>query len=249
MNWEEAVKQLKMQKNQQGLVKACFYDDPLIDAAKRYYESTEWKEVVDYLPKKKGKVLDIGAGRGISSYALAKEGWSVTAIEPDPSKIVGAGAIKKLAGDSNLNIKVVENWGEKLPFKDVSFDVVYMRQALHHAKNLVEFCKEAGRVLRSGGLFIATREHVIFKKGDLSVFLAKHPLHKLYGGENAFSLEEYRKAIEGSSIKLEHVLNTFESNINLYPRKNKYIPKKIAKAVGRIIKYPGMIYSFIGKKI
>ncbi|HRY82203.1 MAG TPA: class I SAM-dependent methyltransferase [Candidatus Moranbacteria bacterium] len=249
MNWEDAVQQLKSQKDQQELVKACFYDDPLIDAANRYYESTEWKEMRKYLPSKKGRVLDIGAGRGISSFAFARDGWDVTALEPDPSNVVGAGAIKNLAKENNLNIKIAENWGERLPFNDAGFDVVYLRQALHHAKNLAEFCSEAGRVLKSGGIFIATREHVISKKEDLSVFLEKHPLHKLYGGENAFLLSEYKKAIENSGIKLEHILNTLESNINLYPRKNKYIPKTIAKFFGSLIKYPGMLYSFIGKKI
>lgn len=249
MNWEESVEWLKKQPDQQKLVKACFFDDPLIDAVKRYYESTEWEEVKKYLPMKRGRVLDIGAGRGISSYAFAKDGWDVTALEPNLSSGVGAGAIRELARENNLNIRVVENWGEKLPFEDAGFDVVYMRQVLHHAKDLAGFCKEAGRVLKSGGLFMATREHVIFKKEDLPVFLAKHPLHKLYGGENAFLLEEYKKAIENSNIKFEHILNTFESDINLYPRKNKYIPKWIARTMGNIIKRPGMIYSFIGKKI
>jgi len=249
MNWEESVEWLKKQPGRQKLIRDCFFDDPLEKAAERYWKSTEWKDVVKYLPEKKGGVLDIGAGRGISSFAFAKDGWTVTALEPDPSNAVGAGAIKKLISENNLNIKIIEEWGEKLPFEDASFDLVYMRQVLHHAKDLAGFCKEAGRVLRSGGLFIATREHVIFKKADLPIFLAKHPLHKLYGGENAFLLEEYKKAIENSNIKLEHVLNTFESDINLYPQRNKYIPKTIARAMGKIFKQPGMIYSFIGRKI
>jgi len=200
MNWEQAVIELKTQRDKQELVKACFYDDPLIDATKRYYNSTEWKEVAKYLPREKGKVLDIGAGRGISSYALAKEDWDVTAIEPDPSEIVGSGAIRKLAEENNLDIKVVEGQGEKIPFEDSIFDMVYMRQVLHHAENLEKFCKEAGRVLKTGGVFIATREHVISKKEDLSKFLENHPLHKLYGGENAFLLEEYKKVIENAGI-------------------------------------------------
>lgn len=248
MNWEKAVIELRSQEDKQDLVKACFYDDPLINAAQRYHRSTEWKEVIKYLPDKKGKVLDIGAGRGISSYAFAKDKWDVTAIEPDPSKIVGTGAIEELSRESGLKIEVIQKFGEKLPFADESFDVVYMRQVLHHANNLKNFCSEVGRVLKVGGVFIATREHVIFKKEDLPKFLANHPLHKFYGGENAFLLEKYKEAIENAGIKLEHILNTFESNINFYPRKNKYIPKVIARLLGKIIKYPGMIYSFIGKK-
>lgn len=264
MNWEEAVQQLKRQDDKQELVEACFYDDPLIDAAKRYHKSTEWKELKRYLPKQKGAVLDIGAGRGISSYAFAKDGWGITALEPDPSDIVGAGAIKSLAQEEKLNIKVIENWGEKLPFEDAIFDVVYMRQALHHAKDLTEFCKEAGRVLKKGGLFVATREHVISKKEDLEKFLDSHPLHNLYGGENAFLLDEYKQAIRGGGMEIANVLRAFESDINLFPhsRKNfkirilkfleilyQYIPWIFPHSIKAIVDRPGRIYSFFAKKL
>ena len=249
MNWEEAVVWLRNQKGREDLVKACFYDDPLIGAAKRYWKSTEWVAVRKYLPKEPGKVLDLGAGRGISSFAFAKEGWEVAAVEPDPSPIVGARAIKKLARDAHLNIKVSGEWGEELPFKDGFFDVVFARQALHHAKDLGKLCKEVGRVLKKGGIFIAIREHVISAKKDLPIFLSNHPLHKLYGGENAFLLNEYLKAIENANIRLTAVLNPIESDINLFPRSDKYLPKIIAKFLGNLIRYPGRIYSFVGIKI
>jgi len=249
MDWEEAVVWLRNQKGREDLVKACFYDDPLIGAAKRYWKSTEWAAVRKYLPKEPGKVLDLGAGRGISSFAFAKDGWEVTALEPDPSLLVGTGAIKKLARDARLNIIVSREWGEKLPFTDEFFDVVFARQALHHAKDLGKLCKEVGRVLKKGGTFIAIREHVISAKKDLPIFLSNHPLHKLYGGENAFLLNEYLKAIENANIRLTAVLNPIESDINLFPRRNKYLPKILAKLLGNLIRYPGRIYSFIGKKI
>lgn len=248
MNWEDAVIWLRNQKDQKNLVKACYYDDPLIDAAERYWESPEWFAVRKYFPKVLGKVLDLGAGRGISSYAFAKDGWEVTALEPDPSMLVGAGAIKKLAKDSGLNIAVSTEWGEKLPFKDLSFDLVFGREVLHHAKNLNKFCKEMGRVLKKGGTFIAIREHVISKKEDLPIFLSNHPLHKLYGGENAFLLKEYLKGIKGANIRLTNIINPIESDINLFPRTNKYMPRVIAKFIGDRIRFPGRIYSFIGKK-
>lgn len=41
---------------------------------------------------------------GISIYALAKLGWRVTALDPDPSTIVGAGAFRLLAEESSLPI-------------------------------------------------------------------------------------------------------------------------------------------------
>src|SRR5437016_5568729 len=128
MTWEEAVAWLRAQAEYRDLVEACFYDDPLIEAAQRYLKSTEWTAVRKFLPTPSGVALDVGAGRGISSYALAQDGWKVTAIEPDRSDTVGAGAIRRLANEASLAIQVIETWGEKLPFADQSFDLVHCRQ-------------------------------------------------------------------------------------------------------------------------
>ena len=69
-------------------------------------------------------------------------------------------------------------------------------------------CEEVARVLKPGGTFIATREHVISKKEDLPVFLANHPLHRFYGGENAFVLQKYLDE-EGNVVYSD---KPFESN-------------------------------------
>lgn len=263
VSWEESVLWLKAQPERAELVKACFFDDPLIDSAERFYHSSEWREVRRLLPEEKGEALDLGAGRGISSYALAKDGWRVTSLEPDPSHLVGANAIRQLAEEARLPICVEEKWGESLPFADASFDVVHARQVLHHARDLVLLCSEAARVLKPGGTFIATREHVISKKSDLPAFLNSHPLHKMYGGEHAYLLPEYTQAIEKSGITLDLVLNPFESDINLYPNTRHDMKRQLAKKyrvpcnlfpdslvrwLGDRDNTPGRIYTFVGHK-
>jgi ubiquinone/menaquinone biosynthesis C-methylase UbiE len=260
--WEDAVNLLKNQPNNDALVKACFYDDPLIFAAERYYKCTEWDALRAYMPKV-GRVLDIGSGRGISAYAFAKDGWQVNALEPDSSDLVGAGAIRKLAEQSQLNIKVEQTWGEQLPYADSTFDLVYGRQVLHHARDLKKLCKEAARVLKPNGMFIFTREHVISKQEDLNIFLQTHPLHKLYGGEYAYLLQDYKNAIQESGIKLNAVLNPMQSNINLYPESiqdvkqriavkfkmpSSLIPNLVISMYGALSNSPGRLYSFVGKK-
>jgi len=263
-SWEEALLWLKELPDQKELVMACFYDDPLLAAAERYYESPEWQAVRTYLPKDCGKAIDIGAGRGISSYALARDGWETYALEPDSSEIVGAGAIRKLSNEANLNIHVKEEFGEKLPFADETFDLIYCRQALHHANDLLALCKEIGRVLKKGGRLIATREHVISRKSDLDIFLRNHPLHQLYGGENAYLLAEYKAAIRSGGIDIIRVLNPYASDINLYPETidsikarlagkarfpfPKLIPDAVIHLIGSLIQSPGRLYSFVGVK-
>lgn len=260
--WEEAVLWLKGQPDQVELVRDCFFDDPLIDAAERYYASSEWDAVRELTGPTRGRALDVGAGRGISSYALARDGWQVTALEPDPSAVVGTGAIELLATASNLAMEVVRDWGENLPFPDAIFDLVYGRQVLHHARDLPTLCAEMARVLKPGGIFLATREHVIFKDEDLAAFLAGHPLHRLYGGENAYRLNEYKHAIESAGIRLTCILNPWASAVNLYPRtaadiaelihaRIPFIPSvvltpSLLRRLGWLLRSPGTNYSFVG---
>ena len=226
--WEAAVQHLRADPAAQDLVRACFYDDPLVEAAERFRGSSEWSATWKLLPAP-GAALEIGAGRGIASFALARGGWQVTALEPDPSATVGAAAIRALAGASGVNIEVVEQWGETLPFGPDSFDLVYCRAVLHHARDLPRLCLEAARVLRPGGMFCAVREHVISTLDDLPTFLAAHPLHRLYGGEHAYLLAEYVDAIARAGLGLVALPGPFSSDINLFPDTKLGLKRRIGR--------------------
>lgn len=238
LTWEQAVQWMRDNPDMQDLVRSCYYDDPLVAAADRFWQSLEWKSLAALLPRAQGGLaLDLGAGRGISSYALAKEGWKVTALEPDLSALVGAEAIRTLAHECGLSIEVVSEYSEKLPFADCSFDLVSCRQVLHHARNLPQTCREIFRVLKPGGRMVATREHVISKPDDLQTFLTTHPLHQLYGGEHAFLLAEYTAAITSAGLRLEKLLAPFDSPINYFPMSEAQwvhiYTTPIAKVLGR----------------
>lgn len=263
-SWEQAVLWLRHQPDQAGLVEACFFDEPLIAAAKRYHAGSEWAAIRMLLPARPGRALDLGAGRGISSFALAVDGWKTVALEPNDSSVVGAGAIRSLAQEAKLNIQVSEKWGEDLPFANGSFALVFCRQTLHHARDLAQLCREIARVLKPGGLLIAVREHVISRREDLPTFLEQHPLHRLYGGERAYLLADYTQAIERVGIRLRAILNPFESDINLFPETTSSLKSRIARRImwpwprlipdlcltwlGNRIQTPGRLYSFVGCK-
>jgi SAM-dependent methyltransferase len=263
LSWEDAVRWLRGQPDQAELVRDCFYDDPLMAAAARYYGSTEWRALRHELPETRGIALDIGAGRGISSFALAQDGWDVVSLEPDASDLVGRGAIQQLADDADIDLKIVSEWGESLPFGAAHFDLVYCRAALHHARDLALLCREIARVLKPGGRLVATREHVISKEADLDVFLRGHPLHRLYGGEKAYRLDTYQQAISQAGLTLLKTINPFQSDVNMFPQNRELlranlaaklkipaflIPQAALDCMGHLIKTPGRLYSFTARK-
>lgn len=232
-SWENAVRWLRDQPDQIDLVMDAYYDDPLLKAAERYWASQEWTAIRQYFPQSKtASVLDVGAGRGIASYAMARDGFSVTALEPDVSDLVGSGAIRSLANQSNLSIEVREDFSEKLPFDDCCFDVVFARAVLHHTRDLDEACKEFFRVLKPGGRLIAIREHVISRPEHLETFFKVHPLHRFYGGENAFLLSQYVGAISGANFIIRHVIEPLESPINYAPHTELSLQTEFASRLG-----------------
>ncbi|MBL4651472.1 MAG: class I SAM-dependent methyltransferase [Flavobacteriales bacterium] len=163
-------------------------------------------------------ILDIGCGNGISCISFALEGFQVIAVEPDPSDTIGAGAIRKLKEHYQLNnIEILESYAEDIKFDSNSFDVVYVRQAMHHANDLTKFTGECGRVVKNGGLLLTIRDHVIFDVKDKEWFLESHPLHKFYGGENAYKPEEYESAIKNAGMTITHKLKFYDSVINYFP--------------------------------
>jgi len=275
-SWEQTVQWLREQPEQQALVLAAYYDDPLSAAADRYWRSEEWQAIQLLLPPTPGLALDVGAGRGIASYALAKEGFAVTALEPDASALVGAQAIRSLAAASGLPIEVTQEFSERLPFADAQFDVVFARAVLHHTSDLAAACGEFYRVLKPGGSLLAVREHVISRPEDLPAFLDLHPLHKLYGGENAFLLQQYVAAIRAVGFRLQRVLTPFESAINFSPHTETSLRAELAtrmtrrfpgarrlvagfldlpplwavarRVLGRVDHRPGRLYSFIAQR-
>ncbi|MGV3554644.1 MAG: class I SAM-dependent methyltransferase [Croceibacterium sp.] len=231
MTWEEAVKWCLDQPERAELARDAYFGDP-VEAAERYHRSAEWAEVRKWLRPANGRALDLGAGNGIVSWALAKDGWDVVAVEPDPSELVGAGAIRATAERSGVAIRVIEAFGERIPLDEAEFDVVIARQVLHHAKDLPAFCREIARLARPGATIVTLRDHVVSGRHQLPEFFKTHPLHFLYGGENAYTLEQYRSALEAAGLAIVREMRSFESVVNYDPLTPAGLRERLAELAG-----------------
>ncbi|MBX3348214.1 MAG: class I SAM-dependent methyltransferase [Nitrospira sp.] len=216
--WEQAVRWFRSQPECAQAVCQNYFDLPVRNAAERYAQSEEFSEVLRLLGIGNGRVvLDLGAGNGIASFAFAKHGWRVTAVEPDPSEEVGAGAIQSLIDETGLNVELMRCRGEEILLPDGSFDAVHARQVFHHAASLEGMVRDTARLLRSEGKLLATREHVVDDDVQLAVFRAAHPLHRWYGGESAYSVSTYLNAFKSAGLRVVRVWGPLESILNFYP--------------------------------
>ncbi|RSK36040.1 class I SAM-dependent methyltransferase [Hymenobacter metallilatus] len=232
MNWHETIAQIRKDPKYAELVEQAYFDADLQLNVERFGKSAEFIKTLEILQKYSPDaktILDIGSGNGISAVNFALRGYTVTAVEPDPSDSVGANAIRKLQAQLELtDMNVFEQFAENIGFADNSFDVVYVRQAVHHAYNLTEFLAECGRVLKPGGILLTIRDHVVFDAADKQWFLEMHPLHRFYGGENAFSPAEYRQAMQAAGLQIERELKFYDSVINYFPTSEAEIAQRQA---------------------
>ncbi len=221
MTWEETIEFIRTKPEFAVLVDKAYFDADLPVNVEKFKQSEEFVEILalikQYAPNAK-TLLDIGSGNGISSISFAINAYEVDTVEPDSSETIGAGAIRKLKNYYKLdNIKIYEAFAEEIKFPDNSFDIVFARQCMHHAYDLNKFVAESSRVLKPGGLFMTVRDHVIYNETDKKWFLDNHPLQKFYGGENAFTNNEYTNAINKAGLDLKLTLKHFDSVINFFP--------------------------------
>ena len=267
MTWDETIQYIRNNKKYEQLVIDAYFSEDIVSNVQRYRTTDEFKTTLAELKELKKstslRLLDLGAGNGISSIAFALEGYEVTALEPDTSDTIGSGAIKILKEKYRLtNLSILECYAEDIPLEKAGFDIVFARQAMHHAYHLENFIAAAYHVLNKGGILMTIRDHIVETPKEKELFLNNHPLHKFYGGENAFSEKEYKNAMIKAGFKILKTLKPSESVINYHPWSKDLLKKKLGIlgnfhfAVNfawfylnrRWDNMPGRLYTFIAQK-
>ncbi len=123
----------------------------------------------------------------------------------------------------------------KLDFPDNHFDFVVCSAVLHHAANIVQVLREAKRVLKPGGRFVAVREPVwpLVKMKSRAKMLAR--LVATGVNEHFYALADYKEFFKQAALPLE------VKRVNL-ARGFKYYVNKVVNGLTHAR------YAFIGIK-
>ena len=130
------------------------------------------KIIIDLLNLPAGKlIVDIGAGTGNYTNALANSGYRLFAVEPSE--------IMRQQAAPNSNIAWIAGLAESLPLQESSMNGVVIVLALHHFSNIRSTAREVARVCPAGPLVVLTmdpRESEEFWLYDYFPEIAQHVL-------------------------------------------------------------------------
>jgi len=98
-----------------------------------------------------GRILDVGAGRGVKHTRFAAP--SATVVGADPTRAV--------AENPHIDRAVICN-GEELAFESATFDLCVMRWVVEHLANPLTTFREVARVLRPGGRLLILTSNLRF---------------------------------------------------------------------------------------
>ncbi|MCK9572037.1 MAG: class I SAM-dependent methyltransferase [Candidatus Omnitrophica bacterium] len=95
--------------------------------------------------KMRGRILEVGTGRGHMAAALAKSGFRLVSIDLDREAQKSARAnLKTLKLEKAVTFRIMN--AEKLLYQDNCFDYLLSVNFIHHAENPVKCLKEMVRV-------------------------------------------------------------------------------------------------------
>lgn len=118
--------------------------NPLFEWLVTVFRRRRVRKIERFLPK--GRVLDIGCGRGITLSQLKDDGWEASGVEISD---VAATHARCLLGDTVFVGDVLA-----APWPDGSFDVVNIWHVLEHLPDPTEVLAKSRRLLREGGLLV-----------------------------------------------------------------------------------------------
>lgn len=159
------------------------------------------------------KVLDLGCGRGTSSFVLAHMGYKVEGIEvsyetsdPTTTSYVFRASdqlplwekTKEICENKSLNFKFYN--GLELPYRSGTFDWIFAYAVIEHVEDINLTLKELCRVLKSGGRMLISRTPNKYSYTENIAKVLKIPAH-----DNLYSKNEIVELLTRNNFEIEFI--------------------------------------------
>lgn len=206
------------------------------------------------LGKVKGKrLLDVGSGYGLFLTLSLLKGAKSIGLEParNRSYTLTSEVSKEILARAGFAKNLVKTgFGEKLPFKDNSFDLVVSFYTLEHVQNVGKVILESTRVLKPGGyIFFEVPNYGSFWEGHYGIVwlpyipksIAKYYV-KLWGKEGKL-LDELQQV---NSFTLKKIAKNFPLEItnmgkDLFKEKVLHLKSDSEGTLGSAFKIIGLL--------
>lgn len=156
------------------------------------------KEILQYVPEKKLKILDVGCGSGFFTILMAQQGHEVIGVDLTADMITRA---KELAEEEKADCTFQVMDAENLEFADEAFDMVISRNLTWTLPDAERAYSEWLRVLKKGGCLLNfDANYGISDCSDTSQLPQNHA-HNQLGFELLQECEEIKRQLPISSYQ------------------------------------------------
>lgn len=128
-------------------------------------------------------LLDIGCGAGLVTEPMTRLGAAVTGIDPAAETIAAA---KTHAGEGGLVVDYRSMTAEALAAEGHSFDVVLILEVVEHVPDVPGFVATVARLVKPGGLVVASTINRTLKAFALAIVGAEYVLRWLPRGTHSY---------------------------------------------------------------
>ena len=109
--------------------------------------------VLEMLPPGGGRVLDVGCGFGRTAVLLARKGYEVRGISPDP--VLHERALDRTSGSKELSLSFrCASFLEFAGSDDLRYDIILMQEVLQYLRPLPGVFDGCRRLLKKGGYLL-----------------------------------------------------------------------------------------------